>query len=30
MNFTKNDESGPNLQWANFENFELWILMDLG
>ena len=23
MNFTKNDESGPKLQWANFEIFEL-------
>ena len=24
MNFIKNDKSGPNLQQANFENFELW------
>ena len=24
MNFTKNDKSGPNLQWAKLENFELW------
>ena len=33
MNFIKDDESGPKLQWANFEIFELrksglrWILV---
>ena len=24
MNFIKKDKYGPNLQQANFENFELW------
>ena len=24
MNFTKNGKSGPNLQQAHIENFELW------
>ena len=29
MNFTQNSKFGPNLQWPNFENFELWIWMFL-